>query len=232
MRYAKGLMVALAGVAALSGAAHAASPPASATPTAAQQTDAEAAVLDSIKMSDAAAVAFRDIGQTRFAIYSADSNAAKMKLDEAVASLDKAKDDSAAFIKAASELTPPKGVPAKETPASTEQVKWLPFGGQLTLSEDFVATPDKTKAVQTANQHFAKGEKKEALDALKVADVDVTYTYALAPLDATMSGIAQAKTLMDQDKYYEANAELKKIEDAVRFDSVSAVGTPAKTSAN
>lgn len=57
------------------------------------------------------------------------------------------------------------------------------------------------------------------------------FTMALAPLDRTMADVDMAAKLMDEGKYYEANAAMKKAEDGVRYDSVAAVAVPEKAGA-
>jgi hypothetical protein len=188
-----------------------------------------AAVLNDVaKVSDQGALAFRDIHLARRAIYSADPATAKKKIDEAVQALSKARTDAAILEKAEADLKPPKGAPASAsgTAPSTEKIKWLPFDGTMAVADDFVATPEKAKAVAEANGHLAKGEKKAALEKLKLARIDLVFTTALAPLDKTIAGVNEAKTDIDQGKYYEANAALRKVEDSVRYDTTSVIATP------
>jgi hypothetical protein len=189
----------------------------------------DAAVLNDVaKVSQQGALAFRAIHLARRAIYSADPTLAKEDIDEAVKALSKAQTDSAILEKAEADLKPPKGAPAPaggEAP-STEKIKWLPFDGTMAVADDFVATPEATKAVAEANGHLAKGEKKAALEKLKLARIDLVFTTALAPLDKTIAGVNEAKTDIDQGKYYEANAALRKVEDSVRYDTTSVIATP------
>lgn len=189
-----------------------------------------AAVLNDVaKVSDQGALAFRDIRLARRAIYSADPAKAKKDIDEAVQALSKARTDAAILEKAEADLKPPNGAPASAsgTAPSTEKIKWLPFDGTMAVADDFVATPEKAKAVAEANGHLAKGEKKASLEKLKLAQIDLVFTAALAPLDKTIAGVNEAKADIDQGKYYEANAALRKVEQSVRYDSTSIIATPA-----
>ena len=225
MKISRGIVAALLGTTMLAGAVAAQQTPAAPAPTTQQKAEA---ARDFMKLSTDVAVAFRTLHMARLAIFEADPAAAKKLLADARAALAKAKVDSTAFVKAETELKAPKGMEAAPTAATGPAVAWLPIDGQLTLGEDFVATPAKAAAVAEANKHLEKGQRKEAIEKLKLADVNVMFTMALAPLDRTMADVDMAAKLMDEGKYYEANAAMKKAEDGVRYDSVAAVAVPQK----
>jgi hypothetical protein len=226
--------------------------PATAPPvTAAQQ----AADKDVGKLSKDGAQAFRDLHLARIAIFDADPTLAKSLIGMAQAALAKAKTDEAVYTKAEADLRSPdkhaamakaadaKAADAKTADAKTADAKtadakgsaqptaWLPVDGQLTLGEDFVATPTKAAAVATANKSLEKGDRKSAIDQLKLAGVDMNFVLAVVPLNQTTTDVDQAASLIGQGKYYEGNALLKKVEDGVRFDMVNVLGTPQKAAA-
>ena len=225
MRISTGIVAALLGTTMLAGAVSAQQTPAAPAPT--MQQKAEAA-RDFMTLSADGAVAFRTLHMARIAIFEADPVVAKKLLADTRAALAKAKVDSTAFMKAEGDLKAPKGMNAAPGAVSAPAVAWLPIDGQLTLGEDFVATPAKAAAVAEANKHLEKGQRKEAIEKLKLADVNVVFTMALAPLDRTMADVDMAAKLMDEGKYYEANAAMKKAEDGVRYDSVAAIAVPQK----
>jgi len=232
MKVSRGIVAALLGTTMLAGAVSAQQTPAAPAPTTQQKAEA---ARDFMKLSTDGAVAFRALHLARIAIFEADPVAAKKLIADTRAALAKAKVDSTAFMKAEAELKAPKGMnvtpAAAPATASGPAVAWLPIDGQLTLGEDFVATPAKAAAVAEANKHLEKGQRKEAIEKLKLADVNVTFTMALAPLDRTMADVDMAAKLMDEGKYYEANAAMKKAEDGVRYDSVAAIAVPQKAGA-
>lgn len=219
--------------------------------TAAQQ----AADKDVGKLSKDGAQAFRDLHLARIAIFDADPTLAKSLIGKAQAALAKAKTDEAVYTKAEADLRSPdkhaamaKAADAKtadaktadaktadtktaDGKASTQPTAWLPVDGQLTLGEDFVATPTKAAAVATANKSLEKGDRKSAIDQLKLAGVDMNFVLAVVPLNQTTTDVDQAASLIGQGKYYEGNALLKKVEDGVRFDMVNVLGTPQKAAA-
>ncbi|WP_245239596.1 YfdX family protein [Methylobacterium variabile] len=189
----------------------------------------------------------------RIAIFDADPAQAKSYIAKAQAALAKAKTDDAVFTKAEADLRTPadmavakdasKGTPKAATadaasadkpataqPPSKPQIAWIPVDAQLTLGEDFTATPEKASAVTEANKSLAKGDQKGAIEKLKLAHVGVSFIMAALPLDKTAADVSQAASLIGQGKYYEANAVLKTAEDGMRFDVVDAVGTPQKAS--
>ena len=197
------------------------------------------------KLSKDGAQGFRDLQLTRLAIFEADPAQAKAMIAKTQAAFAKAKTDDSQFTKAEADLktqadlSGQKGMPpasatdakgAAATP-SKEQVAWVPVDAQLTLGDDFVATPEKASAVTDANKNLAHGDQKGALEKLKLAHVDVNFTMAVLPLNKTVADVDQAATLINQGKYYEANAVLKTAQDAVRFDVIDAVAVPQKTSA-
>ena len=235
MTYRKSLAAALVATTMLGGVAIAAEQ--ATQPPATRMSPAQKAVdTDVGRLSKDGAQAFRDLHLARVAIYDADPTQAKALIGKAQAALVKARSDEAVFKKAEVDLKTPAEMDAGKTattaasttakPASTEPVAWLPIDAQLTLGEDFVATPEKAAAVADANRSLQKGDKQGALEKLKLAHVDVNFTLAVLPLDKTVAGVDQAATLIGQGKYYEANAVLKTTEDRMRFDVIDAIGTP------
>jgi hypothetical protein len=218
---------------ALAGAAYAANTDAASTTG---ESPAQGAALrDAGKLSADGMAAFRDLHMTRLAIFDADPAQAKSLISKAQSELGKAKTDETVFTKAESELKQPvaaSGTNAQkpqDTSANPDMKKptaWLPIDGQLVLSDDFVATPQKAAAVTEANKALAKGDQKAALDRLKLADVNVSFTMAIVPLTKTINDVDQAATLINQGKYYEANASLKQAEDGVRFDVADVNAVP------
>lgn len=233
MKVFKGITAALLGTTLLAGAVYAQQTPSAPAQAAAPTAQQKEAARDFAKLSADGAVAFRALHLARVAIFDADPAAAKKLVADARAALAKAKTDSTAFQKAEADLKTPqgmKGAPAAGS-ASTQPVAWLPIDGQLTLDEDFVATPAKAAAVAEANKSLEKGQRAEAIEKLRVADVKVMFAMALAPLDKTMADVDQSAKLLDEGKYYEANAALKKVEEGVRYDAILATAQPAKAEA-
>ncbi|MGH1570732.1 YfdX family protein [Methylobacterium sp. P31] len=240
MAYRKSMAAALVLTTVLGGSAFAAEQAAqqNATQTSANQTALD---KDVGKLSKDGAQGFRDLQLTRLAIFEADPAQAKDMIGKAQAAFAKAKTDDAVFNKAEADLKTPADMAAHKAtaqsanaetkPASKEQVAWVPVDAQLTLGDDFVATPEKASAVTEANKNLARGDQTGALEKLKLAHVDVNFTLAVLPLNKTIADVDQAATLIGQGKYYEANAVLKTAQDGMRFDVINAVAIPQKAKA-
>ena len=182
--------------------------------------------------------AFQDVRLARLAIFDGQTDQAKKFVDEAKASITKAKTDDTAFVKAEASLKPPAGVSQRtgaqggtdKSMPSTAPTAWLPVNGGLTLDDDFVATSAKAAGVAKANDQLKKGDHKHAMETLKLAEIDVTFVTEVAPLDKTISGIDTAAQLIDSGKYYEGNQALKGVEDGIRFDVAVVSAGPEKAS--
>lgn len=193
---------------------------------------------DFTKLSKDGFTAFRNLRLARLAIFDGRTDEAQKLVKQAQGSLDKASKDDTAFLKAASDITPPKRMTegAQEKSTDTTPVKWLPIDGQMALTEAYAVTPENAAAIGKANQSLKNGDRKGAMDTLKLAGIDMDYVMALVPLEATTDTVDQAASDLKDGKYYEANLDLKKAEDGVVYDSIDVVGSPAakasKTSDN
>lgn len=204
------------------------------TPPAPQTSPAQSAVdKDILKLSSDGSAAFRDIHAARMALFDANPTQAKSLVDNAETAFKKARTDDTAFVKAEADLRGRTGAaPSQPSADATKPVAWLPIDGQLTLGEDFVATPQKTAAVADARKALSAGDRQTAAEKLKLAGIDVNFTMAVVPLDKTAAQVSQAAADLGQGKYYEANVSLKQAEDGLRFDTVNAFAVPQKTAAN
>jgi hypothetical protein len=192
------------------------------TPTAADR--------DMGKLSRDGYKAMRDVSLARLAIFNGQPAEAKTYTNEAEAALEKAKTDDTAFTKAESDLKAPSGMAQRGSGATagTTPTIWIPVDGSLTLGEDYIETPEKSAGVAKANELLKKGEHKQAMDTLKLANIDVSFVMEVAPLDKTTSGIKEAARLIEAGKYYEANQALKGVEDGCRFDVSDFDSAPKK----
>lgn len=203
-------------------------------PSAATQT----ANQDFGKLSADGLKAFRDVRLARLAIFDGQADQAKKFIDEARTAIAKAKADDTAFVKDEASLKPPAGMSQKTAQNGTDKpapskapTAWLPVDGGLTLGEDFVATPAKAAGVAKANEQLKKGDHKQAMETLKLSEINVAFVMEVAPLDKTISGIDNAAQLIDSGKYYEGNQALKGVEDGLRFD-VADINAGPKTASD
>jgi len=230
MSTSKALLAAFLGVALSVGAA-AGVAKAETPASAALKTEAD---HDFGRLSKAGAQAFEELRRARLAIFNADPLTAQTWVDAATTALERAKTDETVYMKAESELSVlPRLKKALETSdkdaqPTSKKMAWLPVDTQMILGEDFVETPQKKAALEEANKSLAKGDKKEALEKLKLAEVDVSSIVAVVPLDQTISDVKEAGSLMEKRKYYEASVILKNIGERVRYLVVSETGVPKK----
>jgi hypothetical protein len=187
------------------------------------------------KVSQDGFAAMHDVSMARWAIFNGDTNDAKLDIQKASAALGRARNDDTVFMKAESDLKAPPGVtqpnPKNEQP-NTQAVKWLPVDGAMAIAEDYTASPAKTASVAKANAQLKSGDKQGAMDTLKLAGVDVSFDEAVVPLKVALDGVSKAETLLDSGQFYEANQQLKGVQDAIRYDVADYTGTPEKHADN
>ena len=167
----------------------------------------------------------RDVSAARVAIFDGDPKVADDLIAKAKASLAKAETDAPNYGPKSTETVNGKMAGAEP---EKDKAQMIPIDGQVALAEDFVPTPEKQAHIAKANEHFKKGETKEAIDELKLGQIDVSYNRVWMPLASAKTHLDSASKLMDDHKYYEANLSLKAISDSLQNDSVDLVGTPVK----
>jgi hypothetical protein len=212
-----------------------------------QQTLAD---KDFSKLSADGSRAFQDLTLTRLAIYDGRIDDAKKYVGEAETALGKARTDETVFTKAEADLKAPTanrkvsgaapmqniegekipGVPngmLAEMLDPKKPIAWLPIDGVITINEDFTASPAKTAAVAEANKSLKSGDRKGAIEKLKLADINVDVTLAVIPLEQTITNTHVAANLLNDGKYYEASQVLRQVQGHLRFDVTDISGKPS-----
>lgn len=154
----------------------------------------------------------RDVRAARVAIFNGDTAAATKFIEQAKMDIGKASSDEKMIVAK-------DGEPA---------MKLVPIDGQIVVSDNFVATPEKAKNIATGNEKLKEGKTKEAIEALKLADVDIGFSRVLMPLGTTTKHLDTAADLLNEGKFYEANMALKAVEDGLVLDTVVLVEAPKK----
>jgi hypothetical protein len=191
-----------------------------------------AATQELIKVSKDGFMAMRAVRAARIAIFNGEPKVAVEMLGKAKKALDAASKDESIFIadmktlagKKATHGTTTAGDKAAHgttTAAATKAMIWIPIDGQIALADTYVPTPEKKEHIAKANEHFKNSRAKEAIEELRLGEINVTYTRVMMPLTATKKCLADAMQLAKEHKYYEANLSLKAAEDGVILDSVS-----------
>jgi hypothetical protein len=163
--------------------------------------------------------AFNDVHLARIAIFDGKIDEAAKFIADAQGALAKAKTDNAVLTKAESEINAPaKTAVAAKPEKSSTPIAWIPIDNDIEFGEIFQPTSSKAAAIGTAKKALGKGDSAIALKAIRLAEVEVDYTVALAPLEQSIADVDQAGKLMAGHDYYGASQSLKKAEDGVRFD--------------
>ncbi len=154
----------------------------------------------------------RDIRATRVAIFNGDADSAKKFVELAKTDLNKTKKDE-------------DRIEHKKTGENVTQ-DWVAIDGQVVVADNFVATPEKTKHIASGNQKIKEGKSREAIQELKLAEVDVGFTRVLMPLAETQVHVDVAAEQIQSGAYYEANLALKAAEDGLNIETVMLLENP------
>lgn len=179
--------------------------------------------------------AFEDIHLARLAIFDGKTDEAAKFVSDAKDSLAKAKTDGAAFLKAEASLHLPTQLAAKlaaDQQKGIDPVMWIPIDSRIDVGETFQPTTEKAAALVTAQKSLMRGEGPKALQLVKSASLDIDYTLAVAPLEASIKDIDLANRQIASGDYYQASQSLKHAEAGIRFDEVDDVANVKTGRAN
>ena len=163
---------------------------------------------EKMKMEQRGINIMRDIQYARLTLFSGDTEGAVKLINDANKLL-------------TSEDTTWAQLVRKDKKTPQEGDVYVIINSQLTLAEDFTATPEKQKVIDEANKKLDKGDKKGAIEKLQLAGINISETQWLMPLKQTQQKVRSAQSLMAEGKYYEANLALKGAEDGTIMDTIS-----------
>ena len=182
---------------------------------------------DLMKVSNDGYSAIRAIHLARIAIFNGDTKTAKEMLDKAKKDLDAATKDAQTF--AADNKAADQGKKADDKSAS-DKMDLIPIDGEIAIADTFVPSSEKKKHIDKANEHLKSGRSKEAIEELRLGEVDIVFTRVMLPLESTKKRVADAEKLAGDHKYYEANLALKAAEEGIVINAVDLIGTPTPPS--
>ncbi len=182
---------------------------------------------DLVKVSHDGYAAIRDIHFARIAIFNGETKIANEALEKANKHLAAATTDAQTFASDAKAADQSKKADEK---SAGEKMDMIPIDGDIAIADTFVPSAEKKKHIENADEHLKSGNSKEALQELRLAEVDVVFTSVLMPLESTKKRVADAEKLTSEHKYYEANLALKAAEDGLVIDAVDLLGSPAHAS--
>ncbi|MEG1247681.1 MAG: YfdX family protein [Citrobacter sp.] len=152
--------------------------------------------------------AIRDVQLARLALFRGSPDAAENLIKRAQKSLSEDNSDWDKFIKK-----------NKKTPLQGDN--YIIIDESVNVSDDFIATPEKSKAIAKANLQLKNNARKEAIESLRLIGIDVSITQYLMPLNQTRKAVDKAQQLIKEEKYYEANLALKMATDEIITDTIS-----------
>lgn len=94
----------------------------------------------------------------------------------------------------------------KKTPVDGD--RYIIINATMSVNEDFQPSEAKTKAISNANKKLSQGDKKGAIEALRLVGITMTEKQILMPLQQTRTDIKKAIKLFDEGKYYQSNLVL------------------------
>lgn len=175
-----------------------------ATPAATQQ------VAESLKISQQGLRGVQDIQLARLAIFHGQPDSAVKLVDAAAKQFADDSADWKQFVQA-------------NKKATLIDDHYVAINGTIGVNEDFIATPEKQAAIKKANEKFAKGDEKGAIEDLRLANIGIVQHLYLLPLKQAQKGVAEAQKLLADKHYYEANLVLKSVEDSILIDSTAII---------
>ncbi|EGV2902178.1 YfdX family protein [Salmonella enterica] len=150
--------------------------------------------------------AMQDVQLARVALFNGNTSNAKKLLVDADKKINDDKTDWSSFVKK-----------NKKTPIDGDQ--YVIINASMSVSEDFQPTDKKTKAIKEANDKLKKGDKKGAMETLKLAGITVVENQVLMPLKQTRNDIQEAIKLFNDGKYYQTNLLLLSAEQGLIVDT-------------
>ena len=177
-----------------------------------------------LKYSKEGHLALRDVEAARLAIFTGHLKTAADLIVQAKADINKAsKGISAAIQPEGTDSDSSIKAPSESAP---QDLAMIPVDGQLSVADDFVATPEKQAHIDKANENIKKGNHEQALEELHLGQIAIVYSRLWMPVVPAEKHLDQAADLMNQQKYYEANLALKAVGDSLTAESIALTGDP------
>jgi len=166
-----------------------------------------------LKTADEALEAVTQVHSARLALFNNEPDAAADHVRAAKSALTDTESDLSALLM------------RDFTLVDTEN-NYLPFDMSMSLTEDFDATEENKLALQRAYGLFESAEPEDAIEVLRVAEIDVRVSAAMLPFEATLTRLDDALGNIGDKDYFDANLDLKAIEDSVIVNTFSIDAVP------
>lgn len=150
--------------------------------------------------------AMQDVQLARVMLFNGNTSEARKLLQDADKKINDDKTDWQKFIKQ-----------NKKPPVDGDG--YVIINATMSVSEDFQPSEAKTRAINDANKKLSQGDKKGAIETLRLAGITMTENQLLMPLQQTRTDIKKAINLFDKGKYYQSNLVLLSAEQGLVVDS-------------
>lgn len=176
-----------------------------------------------LRFSQAGRDAMDNINIARMHIIDGQPELATAELKNAQTSLLTAKAEAPTYVGTTKVMVQGKQVGEESTNIKAGLV---PITSDIVLAENFKITEKHRTILSRAKELFAKGDRKGAVETLKLGDVDIAVNRVWMPLSSTEKLLDQAISQAAKKDYYAANLTLKSIHDNLRLDTVTYDATP------
>ncbi|EAW8702516.1 hypothetical protein CWP99_24075 [Salmonella enterica] len=167
-------------------------------------TPSQVRAIDNIAQAGNAAM--QDVQLARVALFDGDISGAKRLLNDANRKINDDQTDWSKYIR-------------KDKKAPIDGDGYVVINATMAVSEDYQTSEAKNKAVRDANEKLKKGDRKGAIEVLKLAGITVSESQVLMPLKATRNDIQKAINLFNEGKYYQSNLMLLSAEEGIVLDT-------------
>ncbi len=106
------------------------------------------------------------------------------------------------------------------SPPQSSSGKYVPIDAGLTVTEDFVVTPENARKIKAANEEMRAGNQDKADALIHETGLGVSVTRFLLPIDYVAGQLEKAASLFNKQKYYAANLTLKDAVNSLVVDTV------------
>ena len=120
----------------------------------------------------------------------------------------------------------------KASDAKNADAAYIPFDTSMALTEGFIPDETDNAALSEASNLFSNGNESDAVETLKLADIDISVSAAMLPAQSSMKHLDEALTQLNEKQYYEANLSLKAVEDSVIVQQYDLFALPSQGSAS
>jgi hypothetical protein len=103
---------------------------------------------------------------------------------------------------------------------------YLPFDMSMSLTEGYKATEENKLALQRAYGLFESASPDDAVEVLRLANIDVQVSAAMLPFEDTLTRLDDALGNIEDGAYFDANLDLKAIADSVIINAFSIDAVP------